>query len=70
MGQWDGKVRVVRRPGTWRRVLGIGLAAIALLSLAMLWVFRDELRSPAALYREAQRLRSQGRNLERPPQIV
>jgi soluble lytic murein transglycosylase len=54
MGQWDGKVRVVRRPGTWRRVLGIGLAAIALLSLAMLWVFRDELRSPAALYQRAQ----------------
>jgi len=45
---------VNRRLSFGRSVLGVTLAGIVLLSLAILWAFRDDLRSPRALYREAQ----------------
>jgi soluble lytic murein transglycosylase len=55
MGEQVGRERVARRLRSWRWVLGIGLLGVVLLSLAALWTFRDELRSPVALYREARR---------------
>ena len=53
MDQDEGK-RMHRRRGPRPLVLGILLAGIVLLSLAVLWAFRDDLRSPPALYREAR----------------
>jgi soluble lytic murein transglycosylase len=51
--QDEGKRRV-RRQGPRPLVLGIILAGVVLVALAILWAFRDNLRSPRALYREAQ----------------
>ena len=50
----DEGIRMHRRRGPRPLVLGILLAGIVLLSLAVLWAFRDDLRSPPALYREAR----------------
>ena len=46
--------RVNRRQSSRRLLLGVILAGAVLVSLAILWAFRDDLRPPRALYREAQ----------------
>jgi soluble lytic murein transglycosylase len=54
MEDQDEEKRMNRRRGLRPLVLGVILAGVVLLSLAILWAFRDDLRSPRALYREAQ----------------
>ena len=54
MKDQDEEKRTNRRRGPRPLVLGVILAGVVLLALAILWAFRDDLRSPRALYREAQ----------------
>jgi len=48
---------MMHRRSNSRRVSVIAIFAVLLTSAVLLWVFRDELRSPQALYREARRAR-------------
>jgi soluble lytic murein transglycosylase len=53
MRHQDARGHVARRR-LRRWLLVASLVGVALIALAVLWAFRDELRSPAVLYREAQ----------------